>query len=250
MPSASPEEYPRALILLKAGSESPPIFMAHGLGGTVNDLCQLASQLRIHQPIYGVEEKEIDGRDAPLQRIEAIAESHLEAIRQIQPHGPYFLIGYSLGGLVLLEIARRLSEAGEQIALLALLDSYPYRSYLALGQRVRLLMRLARLRVASVLGASGRHGTSAQLQHAKNCQFQAWQNYRPHFYEGKISFVKAASSTFLPDDPGAIWGSLTRRIEVETVPGDHLGMLTTNSEAVARILSRYLDKARPRSLGH
>jgi acetoacetyl-CoA synthetase len=233
-----------SLILLKEGSQSPPIFIAHGLGSTVADLIPLASHLPVSHPIYGLQERGMDGFDAPLDRIEAMAEFHLKAIRQLQPHGPYFLIGYSFGGLVSLEIARRLSTAGEPIELLALLDSYPYRRYLPLPQRLRLLVRLAKLRLALILRATGTEGEATpQLQRVKYAQLLAWRNYRPRFYDGKINFVKATIDSFLPDDPVAAWTSLVKEIRVETVPGDHLAMLTTHAEAVAYVLLRYLEEA-------
>ena len=234
-----------SLVLLKGGSQSPPVFMAHGLGSSVVDLLPLASQLQFSHPIYGMQEKGTDGLDAPLERIEAMAEFHLGAIRHLQPHGPYFLIGYSLGGLVALEIARYLSNAGEQIALLALLDSYPYRNYLPVVQRLLLLARLAKRRIASIIRPRPTDGEapSQALQRVIDIQNRAWRSFRPQFYEGKIIFVKPTVPTFLPDDPFAIWASLAKEIEIETMPGDHLGMLTTNSGAVAQALSRHLAEA-------
>ena len=63
------------------------------------------------------------------------------AIGKLQPRGPYVLVGYSLGGLVVLEMAQRLSANGEKVALLAMLDAYPQFRYLSLGQRLRLIAR-------------------------------------------------------------------------------------------------------------
>jgi len=248
MPTAVSEQgqWPApSLILLKSGSQSPPIFMVPGLGGTASDLLQLASQLPVSCPVYGLREQGMDGPNAPLDRIAAMAEFHLGAIRRMQPHGPYLLIGYSLGGLISLEIARRLSKAGERIGLLALLDSYPYRSYLPSMQRMRLLVRLAKLRMASVFRAKAPEGHPAApaLRQVKAAQLRAWHNYRPDFYDGKISFVKATIATFLPDDPLAVWAPMAREIQVRTVPGDHLGMLTIHSESVAQTLAHYLAEA-------
>ena len=86
------------LVLLKAGDKGPPIFMTHGIGDTVLGLFRLASQVRSEQPVYGLQAKGCDGIEEPLDRIEDMAEFHLGAIRQAQPHGPYILIGYSFGG--------------------------------------------------------------------------------------------------------------------------------------------------------
>jgi thioesterase domain-containing protein len=252
-----------SLVLLKAGGGNCPIFMTHGLGGTVNEFLRLTDHLQVSDPIYGLQEKGMDGLSEPLDRIEDMAEFHLDAIRQLQPHGPYFLIGYSLGGLVSLEIAQRLSRAGEPIALLAMVDSYPDRRYLSLSQRLRLFLRLARWRTSLVRAGAernesqareGRHENAPDRSHSdesaarvlarlKECQRRAWRNYRPQFYGGKINFVKAEIPSSFPADPVAIWAPLSREFEIESVSSDHVGLLTTHTASVARVLSRYLAEA-------
>jgi pimeloyl-ACP methyl ester carboxylesterase len=133
-----------ALVLLKAGAKQPPIFLAHGLGGSVMDFFQPVRHIDSDHPIYGIQSKGIDGLDEPLERIEDMAEFSIDAVRELQPHGPYILIGYSLGGLVALEMAQRLSAAGEEIALLGMLDAYPHIRHLSFGQRTRLIARQAK----------------------------------------------------------------------------------------------------------
>jgi acetoacetyl-CoA synthetase len=253
-----------SLVLLKAGTKSPSIFIAHGMGDTVMGLVQLASHLQVLHPIYGMQARGLDGLDDPLDRIEDMADFHLDTIRQVQAHGPYVLIGYSLGGLVTLEMARRLSGDGEKIALLAMLDSYPERHHLPLGQHARLVLRLAKMRAASFMQASGHQrrseagenrsahasdqpqldeSTARARERVKEYQDVALRKYRPQFYDGKINFVKAAIPSFFPDDPAAVWAPLAKQFEIETVPGDHLGILTTQVENLARVLSRYLGEA-------
>src|SRR4029077_10929795 len=133
-----------ALVLLKEGAKKPPVFIAHGLGGSVIDFFQPVKHVESDHPIYGMQARGIDGLDDPLERIEDMAEFHLNAIREVQPHGPYALMGYSLGGLGALEMAQRLSADGDKVALLAMLDAYPHMRQLSFGQRVRLTARQAR----------------------------------------------------------------------------------------------------------
>ena len=137
------------LLLLKAGTVHPPVFIAHGLGDNVLDLFRLANAIESPHPIYGMQARGIDGLDAPLASVEEMAQFHLDAIKKLQTEGPYFLIGYSLGGLVALEIAQRLSAGGEKVALLALVDSYPHRTQLSLIQNALLSFRLAKRRIFS-----------------------------------------------------------------------------------------------------
>src|SRR5580704_9648515 len=87
------------ILLLKDGTQAPPVFLAHGLGGTAMDFFQLVKHLKCERSVYGMQAKGADGIDAPFDRIEDLAQYHLDSIRELQPHGPYFLIGYSLGGL-------------------------------------------------------------------------------------------------------------------------------------------------------
>ena len=252
------------LFLLKAGGALPPIFVAHGLGGNVLGLVALATQMQVGHPIYGMQARGLDGFDEPLQRIEDMAEYYFEAITRVQPHGPYFLVGFSLGGLVTLEVARLLSKNGEKIALLAMLDSYPDRRYLSIAQRGRLVMRLGMHRAANLLKASGLrdpltkeahdrdHNANAAvmdeaaalaMKRVTESQYRALRNYRPRFYAGKIKFVRAENCFFLPDDPVGVWAHLAADFEAETVPGEHVGLLTTQVENLASTLSRYVEAA-------
>ena len=264
------------IVLLKAGAEEPPVFIAHGLGGSAMDFFQVVKHTEVRHPIYGMQAKGIDGVDQPLQRIEDMAQFHLDGIKTLQPHGPYALIGYSLGGLVALEMAQQLSASGEKISLLAMLDAYPYVGYLSPGQRVRLIAGQARRR-ASILvrlpmrdvlsylsrlfdrglrifgDVSGSEpyrpptGVSFNpaMRRVRDNAYLALTRYQPRFYPGKIHFVRAAIGTDFPDDPVAVWGKLSAEIEVETVPGDHLGIITTHFERLASTISRYVRGAFP-----
>lgn len=245
------------LVPLKAEGTGAPIFLAHGLGDTVRSLVQLANCLQVTHPIYGMQAKGLDGIEEPLERIEEMAEFHLEAVRRVQPQGPYTLIGYSLGGLVTLEIARRLNGDGEQIALLVMLDSYPDRRRLTLGQRLRVDWRIGRLRVASLMRGSERPASHGNLRNAtgqneadeskagawqrvKDAQYRALRKYQPEPYTGKVKFVRATIPTYFPADPLPFWSRTLSELEVETVPGSHLEMLTTQVETVASVVRRHV----------
>lgn len=262
------------LVLLKAGTEKPPVFIAHGLGGSVMMFSELVKHIRSPHAIHGMQARGIDGVSQPFERIEDMAEFHLDAIKELQPHGPYILIGFSLGGLVALEIAQRLSRSGEKIALLAMLETYPHPRYVPLGQRSRLIVRRAKYHASSVMRmpigqalsyvtqrvrcrlrvpgdgkASARYlppvGTPVPpvVQSMRDAGYLALKRYRPRFYRGKIKFVKAEDSPYFPDDPAAVWTRLAEEFEVETAPGDHDGIVTTYFKSLASILSRYLQEA-------
>jgi thioesterase domain-containing protein/acyl carrier protein len=240
-----------ALVLLKAGAEKPPVFIAHGLGGSVIDFFQPVRHIKSDHPIYGMQARGIDGLDGPLERVEDMAQFHLDAIKKLQPRGPYVLVGYSLGGLVVLEMAQRLSANGEKVALLAMLDAYPHIRQLTLGQRLRLIARQARRGFHSLRNLSGSApyqrpagiSFTPAMQRVRDSAYLALTRYQPRFYPGKIKFVRAEISSTFPDDPAAVWASLASEFELEKVPGDHLGIIATHYKNLASVLSRYLCEA-------
>jgi len=257
------------LVLLKDGSAGPPLFITHGLGGSVIDFFQVVKNIQTSHAIQGMQAKGIDGTEEPFDRIEDMAQFYLDAIRQVQPHGPYLLAGYSLGGLVTFEMAQRLTADGEKVALLAMLDSYPDIRYLSFAQRARLVTRLATRRATTAMKLPAAEALSLLLrpsrrrslaprvsyqppvdvslspamQRARECAYLALTRYKPRFYPGKIRFVRAEIPTDFPADPAAVWAHLANEFEVETVPGDHLGIMSTHYETLAGALSRYVDEA-------
>src|SRR5207244_13029575 len=74
---------------------------------------------------YGLQSIGLDGFSAPLTDIRSMASAYISEIRNVQPHGPYYLGGRSFGGTAAVEIARQLRADGEEIAMLAIFDSYP-----------------------------------------------------------------------------------------------------------------------------
>jgi len=259
------------LVLLKPGSEKPPVFITHGIGGSMVDFFQLAREVQMPHPIYGLQAKGLDGVGEPLRSVEDMAEFNLEAIGQVQTQGPYYFVGYSLGGLVMLEMAQRLRERGEKIGLLAMIDSYPHARYLSRGQRLRLLARRARRLMSEMKqvtrgkdsrtytelrfrgsenslrdGSTGRTPGFSFAEAAERVRQKtelAWASYQPRFYNGKIRFVRSAIRSFLPDDPVAIWSRLAAEFETEIAPGDHVGMVATHFETLASVLADFLSES-------
>jgi thioesterase domain-containing protein len=112
---------------IQPGGTRPPLFFAPCVYGNLMTIRNLAARLDIQQPVYGFQPSGVNGRRTPRETIEDLAEDYLQQIRQVQPHGPYYLSGYSIGGTVAHELARQLTAAGETVQLLLLFDA-PFRS--------------------------------------------------------------------------------------------------------------------------
>ena len=81
------------------------------------------------------------------------------------------------------------------------------------------------------------------MQRARERAYLALARYKPRFYPGKIRFVRAAIPTDFPANPAAVWAHLAREFTVDTIPGDHLGIMSTHYEALARAISGYVEDA-------
>ncbi|CAN2536619.1 Dimodular+nonribosomal+peptide+synthase [Methylocapsa aurea] len=109
---------------LRAG-EGPPLVCIHPASGFSWQFGVLTRYLRSDWPVIALQSPRPSGPIASCRTMEEVCDRHLATLREIQPHGPYRLLGYSLGGVVAQAIAARLSAEGEEIAFLGLLDTYP-----------------------------------------------------------------------------------------------------------------------------
>ncbi|MYT03350.1 MULTISPECIES: alpha/beta fold hydrolase, partial [Streptomyces] len=113
------------LLPLRTRGHREPLFCLPPASGLSWGFAGLARHLAPGRPLYGLQSRGlIPGREPAATLAEAVAE-HTALIRETQPHGPYHLLGYSMGGLVAHEVAVGLQAAGEDVALLALLDAFP-----------------------------------------------------------------------------------------------------------------------------
>ncbi len=111
------------LVPIQTSGTRPPLFFVHPIGGNVLCYFELARRLGTDQPFFGLQAPGLEGECIPVSNMEAMASPYIEAIRAVQPSGPYLLGGWSLGGVVAFEMARQLREAGQEVSLLIAIDS-------------------------------------------------------------------------------------------------------------------------------
>jgi thioesterase domain-containing protein len=101
----------------------PPFFAAAGMGGNPMNLRYIAKHLGPEQPFFGLQHRGTDGQQPPHTSVASMAQEYLEHIRRQQPHGPYYLGGFSAGGIAAFEVAKLLEQAGEPVALVVMFDA-------------------------------------------------------------------------------------------------------------------------------
>jgi amino acid adenylation domain-containing protein len=111
----------RSLVPLQPQGSKPPFFCIHEVIGNAI-YCQRMARYLPDQPLYGLQPVGLEGKQLPHTQIEQMAAHYIKEMQTIEPNGPYFLGGYSFGGLVAFEIAQQLQAQGKKIALLALFD--------------------------------------------------------------------------------------------------------------------------------
>ncbi|HEX3129216.1 MAG TPA: amino acid adenylation domain-containing protein [Thermoanaerobaculia bacterium] len=252
-------ELPSCLVPIQPSGSAAPFFCVHPAGGDVLCYAALARHLGADQPFYGLQSRGLASDEEPVERLPEMAALYLDEIRRVQPSGPYRLGGWSLGGVIAFEMARQLVERGEEVALLAILDSSPeiagaggeveddvallmdIVAYVAnlwhkegltvsreelerLAPEDRLHHVLDLLRGADFLPPGA--GTT-QLRRALavyRANGLAVRSYRPSLYPGGLRLFRAAESSEPGSDLG--WSRLAAGpVEIETVPGHHLSLL-------------------------
>lgn len=270
----------RFLVDMGGRGDGTPFFMVAGMFGNVMNLRQLAQRLGADRRFYGIQARGLLGEDKPHASFEEAARDYIAELREVQPQGPYLLGGFSGGGLTAYEMARQLEAAGEEVAMLVMLDTpLPLRE--PLSRRDRLLIRLAemreggagffgkwladriryevaRRRKAQALDAGAPAAEGAFHDLAIEAAFLSWlPGLRLTRREGpvvmlrppldprwKVSggrFVTSARTYMLPDNGWSAWMPALRVIEV---PGDHDSMvLEPNVRRMASLLRDILREA-------
>ena len=261
---------PEIVVAIQPRGDLTPVFALPGVGGNVLSFRELSNALGANQPFYALQAIGLDGIAPPPESVEDTARANIAAIREIQTHGPYRLLGHSYGGGVAYEMARQLLEQGEKVESLALLDAatpsalYADRpadefeglrqlcSELAEQGGKRFEVSAAELRqmpVEELLDILGRLGISVDREQYETLYrvFKAnrlcYERYRPRALPQDIEVLlfRATQSQpeaeSWPEDYG--WGSVLKRApQIHDVEADHHSMLRGRPAlALARILS-------------
>jgi thioesterase domain-containing protein/acyl carrier protein len=237
------------LVTLKTGDGLPPLFFIHGIGGNVVTLVPAARCVGYSGAVIGIRARGVVRGEVPHTSIEAMAVDYLDEIKKYQPNGPYYLCGYSSGGLVAFEIARRLSESGDEVGLVGLFDTtmspvrWPLRAWLSIIAR-----RIARLAAELPKSAERLRAWRGTLGAAPSIAIRvsasgliASAKYHAGFYRGQLTlFSPAGREPSLPSLE-SIWRKHARTVVVVETEGTHVTMLSAlHAKTTAACLTRCL----------
>jgi thioesterase domain-containing protein len=238
-----------ALVPIRPGGARPPLFFVHPVSGDVLCYAELARRLGPEQPFYGLQAPDAD---PPLDTVAALAARYVAEVVGVAPTGPLRIGGWSMGGVVALEMAQQLTAAGREVELLALVDLLeppgPGRAEVdeaaLLGwfardlaglagvdapHPTRLAGGLAALREwavgAAVLPADIEPSTLGAIFERFGRNSRALSAYRPGPYAGRVVFFRAADGG-CSAEVAAAWrtalaGGAAGSVAVLDVPGDH-----------------------------
>ena len=254
-----------SLVEIQPAGSKPPFFCVHALGGNVLEYYDLARHLGEDQPFYGLQSQGLDGKRPPHTRVEDMAAHYIKEMRELQPEGPYFIGGRSLGGMVAFEMAQQLKAQGQAIGLLALLDTYPsgyaklFRNEATLRAALRRGLRRTKAHLANLRSLSVSEGLSYLIKKARfaprKMKSQVWRrvyqsyenfgrplprmlkdikefnslavrDYTPQVYDGQVTLFWASADLRTSIDLVEGWRALAGGgIEVHEIPGSHLDIV-------------------------
>ncbi|MCC6604159.1 MAG: hypothetical protein IT327_13175 [Anaerolineae bacterium] len=139
---------PESLLQIQPGTpDMPPLFLIPGAAGNTLAMDRLGRRMAANQPVYTFQIPDLAEKILAPARVQTFAPYYLEALQALQPAGPYYLFGYSAGGILAYEVAQQLLAQGEEVAFLAILDmpapNPAYRVWWRLAHLLAWLLRLS-----------------------------------------------------------------------------------------------------------
>jgi amino acid adenylation domain-containing protein len=254
------------LLPLQLQGSKRALFFVHPIGG--NGLCfmQLVRLLGPGRPFFAFQVlddlDDADHNNEEFSSIEGRARNYIQALRMVQPEGPYCLGGWSFGGYVAYEMARQLVQQGKEVQVLMLLDITTKIGRDAetaddLGIALRLANELRELDQQPLLVLPEDEHISAEqhlqyiidemirsklldpqtdMRRLRNYlrgfrrRRRALQIYQPGSYAGNITLIRTddviGEEINSPTDETRGWGALTpNKVQVHFVPGRHNNMV-------------------------
>ncbi|MFL9484062.1 non-ribosomal peptide synthetase [Chitinophagaceae bacterium LWZ2-11] len=269
-----------SLVPIKPTGTKMPLYIVHGAGLHVLLFNTLAANMDADQPIYGLQAKGMNEIDEPLDNMQDIAAHYVAEIIAQNPTGPYALAGYSFGGIIAFEMTKQLEAMGKEVKMLAMFDTYAYRSdkfdpflskifnrtlfffkqllysifllfkdpkrtieYKTEMIKRRVVKAYWRIRYGREHERQGFMGYSHKIDRMNH---HAERNYKLSPYSVRVELFRAKKRTFYMEDFDNLgWKPYALKgVNIHEIPGEHNYIFAPpNNIAFAGVLQKCLDKA-------
>ena len=272
------------LIEIRAGDSRQPFFCVHPSGGHVFCYAPLARYLTTTQSFYGLQSASVYHEASAGLSIEEMAAHYVEALRGVQPEGPYVIGGWSMGGVVAFEMAHQLEAQNQKIELLALIDSYAPSLFgkqsgfdeltlmLNFTQDIGLSLDDLKISADEVSRLTPDEQLAYLLREAKSAavllpdieltdmrrlydifkgNVRAMSNHSPHAVHSVVTLLTASEGISSPGhDDARGWNDFAAAIDVYPLPGNHFTMMREpHVKILAALLGERLAAASPHYQG-
>ncbi|MEU0075822.1 SDR family NAD(P)-dependent oxidoreductase [Streptomyces sp. NPDC006332] len=258
----------------RPGADRPALFTFHPAGGPTSVYRPLVQLLPTTRNVYGFD------RVDSLRTMEEKAAHYVGLIRELQPEGPYHLLGWSFGGCLAYEVARRLRETDASVGFLGLIDTILPAALPGLESKEMLIKRFGRFAeyiektygrpldlpyeelaatpdeqqmdvVMRLVAEAGLDMSPGIMEHQRTSYIDArvGERYRPHPYPGHVVLYRAQEAQplttaldprYLREEADLGWAPLCPSLEVVPVPGDHLSLIDPPH---VEVIARHLTEA-------
>lgn len=229
-------------------SDGPTLFCFHPASGFAWQFSVLARYLSPRWSITGIQSPRPQGPMASAASLDEVCEHHLRTLLAQQPHGPYYLFGYSLGGTLAQGIAARLRQRGEAVAFLGLLDTWPpetqnWAEKEANGLDPEVLAEIDREREAFLAAqqgqASGELFSAIEGNYADAVRLLTTAHSAK--FDGKATLFVAEKTRQEGMDPQVVWGPWVGELEVFSQNCAHVDIISPEAfEAIGPVVREIL----------
>ena len=227
-------------IAIKPSGSKNPLFCIHSSTGSGSSFIEMARYFDPERPLYALQSRGFNGESSPLSTIEEMASAYIQAIQTIQPEDPYYLCGWSMGGIVAFEMARQLQKNNLKVDFLGLID-------IMADDRDRQLELLSRAYPNADLNLQ-----NISLEQQKNIANLSETNtnamllYKLQKYAGNVTLFKAQEQPeTMPDSSEFGWNQyILGDLKVQEIPGNHFSIMHSTyvkvlSRNICNILSEF-----------
>jgi len=241
-----------SLILIKKGSPEKVLCFVHGVGLNPIEVKMIVENMGEDHTIYGLQSPAISGNAKPFNTIPEMASHYIQELKHSGIKSPYNLIGNSIGGLIVYEMAKQLKSAQGKVGFVGMIDTIAlcyYEKPKDLGSRLSKSMKKLKFEVQFLLDDipyyvnhraryiqekwnhikgedKNENDLSTRIKWIEHVNRKAWECYTIEPIEIDITLFLAERKTFYVDDFETLgWSKYTRSVERYVMPGEHSNML-------------------------